>query len=80
MYNKPCEVYFCLIFILQMNKNNRHTSYYRALLIIVHWSSLCLPCVNGPIFVTIREVHVPNINHVIFFWFVLINRIETGIL
>ena len=55
----------------------RHTSYYRALLIIVHQSSLCLPCVNGPIFVTIREVHVPNIN-LMFFW--LRNRIETGIL
>ena len=58
----------------------RHTSYYRALLIIVHQSSLCLPCVNGPIFVTICEVHVPNINHVIFFWFVQRNLLETGIL
>ena len=44
------------------------------LLIIVHWSSLCLPCVNGSIFVTIREVHVSNIKHVIFFWFVLRNQ------
>ena len=57
-----------------------HTSYYCALLIIMHWSSLCLPCVPGPIFVIIREVHVSNINHVIFFWFELTNQIETGIL
>ena len=44
-----------------------YSSYYRALLIIVHQSSLCLPCVNGPIFVTISEDHVVNIYHVIFF-------------
>ena len=58
----------------------RHTSYYRALLIIVHQSSLCLPYVNRLSFVTIREVHVSNINLVIFFWFLLRNWIETGIL
>ena len=59
---------------------HRHTSYYRARLIIVHQPSFCLPCIHGPISVTICEVHVPNINRVFFFWLELRNWIETGIL
>ena len=52
--------------IHQQHMLSRHTSYYHALIIFMHQFSLCLTCVNGSIFVTMCEVHVPNLNPVLF--------------